>query len=51
MPRLWGQLNLISKPNTCMSVYIGVLFHTCGTFIFFYFRAEAISIDTHELIK
>lgn len=35
MPRLWGQLNLISKPNTHMSVYTGVLFHTFGTFIFF----------------
>lgn len=47
MPRLWRELNLISKPNAYTSIYIGVLFHFPCPCIF-YFRAEAISI---ELIK
>lgn len=34
MPKLWGQLRLISKPNVCMPTYIGVLFHTpCNFFV------------------
>lgn len=46
--RLWGQLNLISKPKACP--YTLEFYSIPFVLLFVYFRTEAISIDMHDLI-